>query len=181
VKWKWLVLILLSYSAWGAVRVPEENFDQIIFNVQLPMEKRWEAYHQAIKQNKKGSFTLAKKAIRSPDWFLREAGLKTYVALDPKEAKNIARKLFQEDPSLLVRVQALSALKIMNDKKSENLLWQALSDPKNFRGEQSLWIRPQIVATLMEFRLGQKSQFQKLTEDRDVQVQRLAKIAISKF
>jgi hypothetical protein len=178
---KILGLILVSQMAFAAVPTPEKELKAVVFDATYPMEARWDAYHKVIRKNKNESLPMARKALKSHDWFLREAGLKTFVALNPDEAKNIARGLFQNDPSLLVRVQALSAIKIMNDKDSEKLLWTALNDRKNFRGDQSLWIRPQIVATLMEFQIGQKGQFQKLVDDKDPQVQRLARIAIAKF
>ena len=159
----------------------ESRLKNITFDSKQPLEKRWKAYHDVVTKNKKESIPMAKKALKSKDWFLREAGLKTFVALRPIEAKPIARDMLKKDPSMLVRAQALSAIKILNDKSSEKLLWESLKDPKNFRGDQSLWIRPKLVATLMEFKMGDKTQYKTLLDDKDPQVQRLAREALKKF
>ena len=175
-----LVASVFATPARAAVPSSQKELAAKVFDAHSTMEARWDAYHKFVMTNKKESIPMAKKAIKSQDWFLREAGLKTLVALKPLEAKTVARNLFKNDPSMLVREQALSAIKILGDKGCEEILWQALNDRKNFRGDQSLWIRPKIVATLIEFKLGQKDQFQKLLDDRDKQVQRLAQIAIAK-
>lgn len=183
---KLIVCILIlgaSYQAFANIpktqsKTEVKNLKAIVFNNKYPLEDRWDAYHKIVTKNKDESIPMAKRAIKSKDWFLREAGLKTFVALQPEHAKIIARDMLVKDPSMLVRAQALSAIKILNDKASENLLWKTLKDPKNFRGDQSLWIRPKVVATLMEFKLGTKEQYKNLLEDRDPQVQRLAREAI---
>jgi hypothetical protein len=174
---------LFSQNAFAAIPTKDtkQNPRNIVFNNQYPLEMRWDAYHKIVTKNKKESIPMAKKAVKSKDWFLREAGLKTFVALKPQEAKVIARDLFEKDPSMLVRAQALSAIKILDDKSTEKLLWKSLKDPKNFRGDQSLWIRPKVVATLMEFKMGNKEQYKALLDDKDPQIQRLAKEAIAKL
>lgn len=163
------------------VKTAKDNLQSIVFNPNYSLEARWDAYHKVVTKNQKQSIPMARKAVKSKDWFLREAGLKTFVALKPDEAKNIARHMLRKDPSMLVRAQALSAIKILNDKGSESLLWESLNDPKNFRGDQSLWIRPKIVATLMEFKLGSETKFKSLLEDKDPQIQRLAREALKKY
>lgn len=183
-----LISLMLSHTALASipknqskVSAAKSNLKNVVFDSNYPLEVRWDAYHKVVTKNKKESIPMAKKAIQSKDWFLREAGLKTLVALKPEEAKVVAKNMLEKDPSMLVRAQALSAIKILNDKSSEKLLWQTLKDPKNFRGEQSLWIRPKIVATLMEFKMGDKNQFKELLEDKDPQVQRLARQALKKL
>lgn len=172
---------LASIPKASKVSEAKTNLKSIVFNSNYPLEERWDAYHKIVTKNKKESLPMAHKAVKSKDWFLREAGLKTFVALKPETAKVIAREMLVKDPSMLVRAQALSAIKILNDKSSEKLLWETLKDPKNFRGDQSLWIRPKVVATLMEFKLGNKAQYQSLLDDKDPQVQRLAREALKKL
>lgn len=174
---------IFAQNSFAAIptKATKENPKNIVFNNQYPLEMRWDAYHKIVTKNKKESIPMAKRAVKSKDWFLREAGLKTFVALKPLEAKVIARDLFEKDPSMLVRAQALSAIKILDDKSTEKLLWKSLKDPKNFRGDQSLWIRPKVVATLMEFKMGSKEQYKALLDDKDPQIQRLAKEALAKL
>ncbi len=184
-----LLNLCLNFGVVGMFQISEASIPtkavkpnprSIVFNNQYPLEARWDAYHQIVTKNKKESLPMAHKAVKSKDWFLREAGLKTFVALKPEQAKVIARDMLEKDPSMLVRAQALSAIKILDDKTSEKLLWKTLKDPKNFRGDQSLWIRPKVVATLMEFKMGSKEQFKALLDDKDPQVQRLAREALKK-
>lgn len=174
---------MLSQGAFASIpgpakKVQKNNLKAIVFNNKYPLEERWDAYHKIVTKNRNESIPMAKRAVKSKDWFLREAGLKTFVALRPEEAKAIARNMLEKDPSMLVRAQALSAIKILNDKSSEKLLWKTLKDPKNFRGDQSLWIRPKVVATLMEFKMGDREQYKALLDDKDPQVQRLARQAL---
>lgn len=176
-----IVAVSLNSIASIPSKPAKPNLKSIVFNNQYPLEVRWDAYHKIVTKNKKESIPMATKAVKSKDWFLREAGLKTFVALKPDEAKPIAREMLEKDPSMLVRAQALSAIKILNDKSTEKLLWQTLKDKKNFRGEQSLWIRPKVVATLMEFKMGNKDQYKILLDDKDPQVQRLAREALKKY
>jgi HEAT repeat protein len=174
--------VICSGSLASVPHVSEkQSLKDIVFSNKYPLEQRWEAYHQIVTKNKNESMPMARKAIQSKEWFLREAGLKTFVALNPEAAKTVAKDMFEKDPSMLVRAQALSAIKILNDKTTENLLWKALKDPKNFRGDQSLWIRPKVVATLMEFKMGEKAQYKNLLDDKDPQIQRLAKEALKKY
>ncbi len=186
---KFIFIMTIVFAQTGLASIPTEskvksakgNLNSIVFNSNYSLEARWDAYHQIVTKDKTQSIPLARKAVKSKDWFLREAGLKTFVALKPDEAKSIARDMLKKDPSMLVRAQALSAIKILKDKESEPLLWNSLNDPKNFRGDQSLWIRPKIVATLMEFKLGSYEQYRTLLEDKDPQIQRLARQALKKY
>lgn len=148
------------------------------FDSNLPMEQRWDSFHDHIKKNPKDSLRMAKKAVRSQDWFLREAGLKTYMVIDGKQAKQIARELLEKDSSLLVRTSALKALKILKDKESKPLLLKSLNDPRNFRKKQSLWIRPQIVSALLELKLLNSSDLENLKSDKDPQIAKMAKAAL---
>jgi hypothetical protein len=182
-KLVFILSLIISQSLFASIPKSEikPNLKSIVFSSKYPLEARWDAYHQIVTKNKKESIPMAKKALQSKDWFLREAGLKTFVALNPEAAKQIAKDLLKKDPSMLVRAEALSAIKILNDKTTEELLWQTLKDRKNFRGDQSLWIRPKVVATLMEFKMGEKSQFKTLLDDKDPQIQRLAREALKKY
>lgn len=183
-----LSVLMISQGVFASIPAPtskdvsknirKNNLKAIVFDNKYPLEERWDAYHKIVTKNRNESIPMAKRAVESKDWFLREAGLKTFVALRPEDAKAIARNMLEKDPSMLVRAQALSAIKILNDRSTEKLLWKTLRDPKNFRGDQSLWIRPKVVATLMEFKMGEREQYKVLLDDKDPQVQRLAREAL---
>jgi HEAT repeat protein len=171
-----LVLIVIAGSAHAAI--PKVDIEKEIFSSQQSLEVRWKLYHDHILNKPKSAQAMADKAVKSKDWFLREAGLKTLMAINPEKAKASARYILKNDPSMLVRASAVTALKILKDTTSEDLLWESLEDPKNFRKEQSLWIRPQIMATLMEFKSQNKEKYKNYFSDKDPQVVRLAKFAV---
>lgn len=144
-------------------------------SVPTEQDTQWKKYHDSVLKNPVKAQTLATQALRSKDWYMREAGLKTLVAVNPSQAKKEARLILEKDPAMLVRASAVTALKILKDIESEDVLWKSLEDPRNFRKDQSLWIRPQIMATLIEFKSTRKENFKKFYDDRDPQVARLAR------
>lgn len=156
-----LVTILISQITFASV--PKEQ------------DSQWKKYHDTVLKNPVKAQSMATQALKSKDWYMREAGLKTLVAVNPKQAKIAARKILENDPAMLVRASAVTALKILKDKESEDVLWKSLEDSRNFRKDQSLWIRPQIMATLIEFKSSNKDNFKKFYDDRDPQVARLAR------
>lgn len=170
---KLFVISLLSYFYVQAAIPPAVD----VFSEKVPFEQRWKKYHDYILKRPHKAQEMALKALKSNDWFMREAGLKTLVTVNPERAKAEARLILQKDPAMLVRASAVTALKILKDTKSESVLWESLKDPRNFRKDQSLWIRPQIMATLIEFKAVQKENYKNFYEDKDPQVVRLAKHA----
>lgn len=147
----------------------------VFATVPTEQESQWKKYHDTVLKNPVKAQSLASQALKSKDWYMREAGLKTLVAVNPSQAKVEARKILENDPAMLVRASAVTALKILKDKDSEDVLWKSLEDSRNFRKDQSLWIRPQIMATLIEFKSVNKDNFKKFYDDKDPQVARLAR------
>ncbi len=170
---KLFILSMFSYLCVQAAISPVAD----VFSEKVPHDQRWKKYHDYILKQPQKAQDMALKALKSKDWFLREAGLKTLVTVNPERAKIEARLVLQKDPAMLVRASAVTALKILKDTKSESVLWESLKDPRNFRKDQSLWIRPQIMATLIEFKSNHKENFKSFYDDKDPQVARLARHA----
>ncbi len=115
------------------------------------------------------------KALASRDWFMRNAAL---IALQNDErSRAVAWSMrMLQDKALVVRTQAVRNLIDLNARESETLLWKEVSDKRNFRGRESLWIRMHIAEALGRFASpGRVRQFQKLLLDPD---ERLHKWAI---
>lgn len=152
-----------------------------VFSLQVysssSMDGQWKSYHDQILKTPDSAKKLALEALKSEDWYMREAGLKTLLAVDAQLAKQKAQDLLKSDPAMLVRSSAVKVLKLLNDASSEELLWKSLEDKKNFRKDQSLWIRPQIMATLLKIKAKSIENFKKFYEDRDPQVASLARSA----
>jgi hypothetical protein len=75
----------------------------------------------------------------------------------------------------VVRSAAVDVLQKASHPEVRDLLWEELAEKRNFRNQESLWIRSQIVEALAQkpsdFELRQ---FSKLLTDKDMRVQSAA-------
>jgi HEAT repeat protein len=140
------------------------------FNSEKPYEIRWRALISMAWLGGKESIVDLEKAIESSDWFMRDAALKGLEKVNKTKAIYWGKRLMN-DPALVVRTAAVRVLHDLNDSTSEGLLWEKLNAPENFRGEQSLWIRRQIVTALSDLASkGSEMKFAALLEDKDKSV-----------
>ncbi|MGE3974705.1 MAG: HEAT repeat domain-containing protein [Bdellovibrionales bacterium] len=140
---------------------------QLAFDTNQPYELRWRAVISMAWLGNKESIVDLERAIESNDWFMRDAALKGLEKVNREKAIAWAKKLMS-DPALVVRTAAVRVLHDLHDTTSETLLWEKLQASENFRGEQSLWIRRQIVVALSDLaQRGTEGQFAKLLEDKD--------------
>ena len=87
------------------------------------------------------------KALKSDDWILRNAAQVAMKSYDPVRSKEWALKLLN-DKALVVRSASVDSLAQDLDDRTIASLWDAFNDPKNFRGNRSLWIRKQILQVI---------------------------------
>lgn len=140
---------------------------KIAFSQEKPYELRWRSVMSMAWLGGKESVVDLEKAIEMNDWYMRDAALKGLQKVHKEKAITWARKLLN-DPALVVRTAAVKVLHDLNDTASEKLLWEKLNAPENFRGEQSLWIRRQIVVALSDFAAkGTEKKFAQLLDDKD--------------
>lgn len=174
--------LLLSFSA-GAETY--QDLRSKAFSDQEEMAVRWNSFMQMVKTRKAESIPDVKKALKSNQWFMRNAGLIALDSISPELAYEEAKKQL-EDPALVVRSAAVDILaKHKNQKKVSEvreLLWKELHAKRNKVKSQSLWIRPQIGQYLAQNPLpSEKEKFLGLAEEKDSEVKAYAEKALEKL
>lgn len=148
--------------------------EKIIFDNKQSLQKRWRALTTISLTYGTKAEPIIKKASQSNLWYLRNAAVISAKYCDRFFAIQLAEKLLL-DKALVVRAAAVETLRVLGAKKSKKLLWRQLYSQKNFRKKQSLWVRHNIVKTLVEFsNVGDESVFLSLLDDTDIRVQKQA-------
>lgn len=190
---KWISLIfVLSMASSALAGVPKGSVKiegakdaqllrSIAFNNDHVLSTRWQAFLKLVKSQGKGALKDVQRALNHKEWFMRDVGIKSLMMISPTTARLEALKLLKNDPSLIVRTSAVEVFKLLKSKKNAQQLWTALEDKKNFRRDQSLWIRPRIVSTLIELKDKNLSAYAGLLNDKDPKVQKLVIHAFEKF
>lgn len=139
----------------------------IAFDKNQTVKIRWKALMTLVYIGQKESLPIVRQALRSSEWFMRDAGLKAISKISQSDALVWARRLLT-DSSLIVRTSAVAVIRRYNDEQSAEVLWKGLYAPQNYRGQQSLWVRRHIVEALANMELkGQESKFLRVLDDRD--------------
>ncbi len=111
------------------------------------MQTRWKALTLAAELNPKLALPELEKALHSPLWYMRNASL-VAMQTQPKQTAQKAALFLLNDKALVVRSAAVEALQPDLDASSRDLLWEEMGARHNFRKDQSLWVREQILAKL---------------------------------
>lgn len=133
-------------------KMPDSAYDillQLSGSSEQAMDVRWRALTSAAMLRRESSIPDLMKAVKSEDWFMRNAALVSLAEFSPKQALVTARDLVK-DPALVVRSAAVDVLAKYGAETERDLLWSELAQGYNRRGGQSLWIRSQIVKALSE-------------------------------
>jgi len=123
------------------------QLEKYAFDKQKDYSDRWKAVVLYAQISGKESHVFLSKALRSPEWFMRNAALAAYHEVSPSRGVSAA-KLLLADEALVVRSAAIGFLEKHLDSEIREMLWNELDQPRNFRKKQSLWTRPQIVEAL---------------------------------
>lgn len=135
-----------------------------------PMQTRWKALTLAAFIEKDKSLPELEKALKSPEWFIRNAALVSLNSYHPQRAKKAAATLLT-DKALVVRSAAVEVLGSPEDLKTRDLMWRQLNSKQNFRKAQGLWIRGQILTNLAKNPYQNENQmFMKALADQDLQL-----------
>jgi hypothetical protein len=126
-----------------------ENLKTLMNSKSEAFELRYKATTALAKVGGQKAKPEMVRAMKSPEWFLRNAGLIGMSSIDRTEALVWARKLLS-DKALVVRSAAVDVISRARDITSTNLLWQKLYSKENYRNKQSLYIRRHIVEALAE-------------------------------
>lgn len=139
----------------------------IAFDPSRPYDLRWRAVISMAWLGGVEAIVDLERALQDSEWYMRDAGLKGLEKINRAKASEWAKKLLG-DPALVVRSAAVQVLHNLHDTTAEKLLWEKLEAPENFRGEQSLFIRRQILSTLADLApQGSESKFAKYLSDKD--------------
>ena len=187
------VILFLSSTSLAAIeetlKLPPKNRAQVLsqsgaatyadlkkmaFSSQHPMNLRWKALMGMAEAQKQKSVKDLLVAANHKEWFMRNGALMAMVHADSHEAVRLARQLLS-DKALVVRSAAVEVLSEDLTSENRDILWEQLEKPINFKREQSLWIRPQIVRALADQPLSsEKIYFAQLLNEKEAEIQKEA-------
>jgi HEAT repeat protein len=158
-----------------------ESLLKIAFDPTQAMTNRWKALHLGASLKGAAAKVDLDKALKSNEWFMRNAALVGIEKLYPKEAQKAARGLLQ-DKALVVRSAAVEVIRRNLDDEARDLFWDELEKSYNFRNKQSLWVRAQIVEALAQAPEKREMPiFAKLLRDKDTRLHYFSILALEKI
>lgn len=144
-----------------------KNLQAIAFKKSRGMDLRWKAITAMGRLGGDKSRGDLEKALKSQEWFMRNAGLVAFAQVDRAGSVAWARKLMS-DKALVVRAAAVDVIANAKDASSTPLLWQKLYAKENYKRQQSLFIRRRIVEALADLEgKGRESKFIAVLGDKD--------------
>lgn len=151
-----------------------KEFISVAFADNHTMRLRWRALMLAAESRReKATADLLKAAIHK-QWFMRNAALVALAEVNQTEAQKLAKKLIK-DKALVVRSAAVEVLQKSTLPEVRDLLWEEMGQKYNFRHQESLWIRSQIVEALAQKPVDHELRiFTKFLGDKDARVQSAA-------
>lgn len=151
-----------------------ESFFRLALNPKSAMRDRWKsvaALAEVAPQRAQRDYVTL---IKSPEWFIRNAALLGLESVDPNQARTQALEMIR-DPALVVRSAAVEVMGKSLSSQSRQVFWRELRKSYNFRGQESLWVRGQMLKFLSQDpQIGEEKKFAELLEDKDGQVQHQA-------
>ncbi|MFN7727672.1 MAG: HEAT repeat domain-containing protein [Bdellovibrio sp.] len=151
---KMTVQELLSLPAENRVLVAKgrggqfaKELETMAFSQDEEYGTRWKALTLTAQIQGPKSEKILAKALKAPEWYMRNAAILAYREVLPRQALGAARSLLS-DKALVVRSAAVNVLGKKLEQNDRELLWDALTAKMNFRKKQSLYIRGQILAVL---------------------------------
>lgn len=144
-----------------------ELLNEIAFNKGQSISMRWRALTSMGMIEGKKAQPHIEKAVRSEQWYMKNAGIVAMAHANKNSAVEWAKRLLT-DRALLVRTAAVQTLKKLKATSSESDLWKSLYAKQNYKRGQSLWVRRHIVETLAEIaQPGRESNFIQVLKDPD--------------
>lgn len=154
---------------------------KVAFADDQSMRIRWRALMVAAETYGVKSTQDLLKAAQHKEWFMRNASLVALAEVNREQAERLALKLVK-DKALVVRSAAVDILQKSVAPSTRDILWEELDQKYNFRNQQSLWIRSQIVEALASHPVDHELRiFGKLMVDGDVRVQSAAVMGLEKL
>jgi HEAT repeat protein len=143
----------------------------VAFAEDQSMRLRWRALMMAAEGRREKSTQDLLKASTHKQWFMRNAALVALAEVNEPEAQKLAKKLLK-DKALVVRSAAVDVLQKSPRPEVRDLLWEEMNQKYNFRNQESLWIRSQIVEAMAQRPADHELKlFTKFLNDKDARVQ----------
>lgn len=162
----------LTSSRQKSLRPMRTDLYTIARNPNEALKTRWAALMLAVEVQPDNAIKELTPFVESKDWFMRNAALIAIQNIDAKKGLEVARQLIS-DKALVVRSAAVEVLAKSQKSEDRELLWKELSHERNFKGQNSLWIREQILTVLNEKpRPEEIKKFAQLLFDRDGKTQK---------
>lgn len=151
-----------------------KEFVAVAFAENQTMRLRWRALMMAAENRREKATPDLLKASVHKQWFMRNAALVALAEVNEPEAQKLARKLVK-DKALVVRSAAVDVLQKNARPEVRDLLWEEMNQKYNYRNQESLWIRSQIVEALAAKPADHELKlFTKFLNDKDARVQSAA-------
>ena len=168
---KWFYLLLLF-----SISLEAKQFDleDVAFDRTRDNSQRWRALLALSVQGDDQSIEHLNSAVRSSEWFMRDAALVAMGAVDKKLSLRWAKRLVIRDPSMLVRTTAVKIIRENGSKEDIPVLLKAVYSKQNFRGGRSLWIRRHIAEAIFHLDRSSYKEMLRFLDDSDVKVNRVA-------
>ena len=163
----------------GFASIPNNrDLASIAFNDSLTVKTRWRALMALAVTEEEKSLVHLERAVRSKDWFMRNAGIIAMNQIDPEKALTWARRMIH-DPALVVRTTVVLVFQKRGQISDIDLLWRELDNEINFKRGESLWIRRHIVTALATLSSpSDVPKFLKLLDDSDQRVRKASVMAL---
>ena len=137
----------LAFSAIPAKLIFKDQL-KIALNNQAPMSQRWIAVMNSFDVASENEMKELFQLFDHKDWYIRNASLLAIEKKDKLKAEQFAIKSIK-DRALVVRSAAAEILIKLDNDGAMKTLKEEINQPYNFRGQQSLWIRGQMMGYLM--------------------------------
>ena len=160
-------------------QTPLETLEAQIFNAQLSLQERWVAMMKLVEYPGAQAEVILEKAAASSDWVLKSGAMVALKQFNQGKALVWAHKLLN-DRAMMVRISAINVIGDLKSKDSASLLWESLQNPVNFHNGDSLPSRKILSRVL--FQLSEKKEeWVKLSQDKDLDVQKLAQTKLQQI
>lgn len=150
-----------------------DRLKALSFDRRQGLDVRWRSLTALANLGAKSYRWEVEEALKSRDWFMRNAGLLAIQHDDRDLAIRWSKKLLN-DPALVVRTQAVKNLIDLKAEAREEL-WSGLFAKGNYHDSQSLWVRAYMAKALALVATPKdEKRFLRLLMDNDPRVQRSA-------
>lgn len=145
-----IILMFFPHLAFSAIPVKPVFKDQLkmALNSQAPMSQRWVAVINSFDVASESEMKQLSQLFDHKDWFIRNASLLAIEKKDKLKAEQYAIKSIK-DRALVVRSAAAEILIKLDNEGALKTIKEEINQPYNFRGQQSLWIRGQMMGYLV--------------------------------